>query len=462
MKVGILPIGRPTFDVAFAHEKLEAMLAVLDGSGHETVGPRELLLDAESAYAAIEELAGAPLDRLAVLQVTFTDSAVTVAAANRIGTSMSIWAIPEPRTGGRLRLNSFCGLNLASHALGLAGRRFSWAYADPASMAGDQLTSLIEGEPAPRPSAISSKPFASQVGEALAERVAGKRIARIGEPPGGFDTCAYSPEKIQNLAGVSVDELALDGLFDAARGMPAADSTATRNETKQMLDGLDDVDQGQLDRSLRLKLALDKLRADGGYSAFAIRCWPETFTEYGGAVCGPVSMLGEAGTPCACEADVYGALTQVVLQEVAGAPPFLADVVDLDAEDDTGVVWHCGQAPPSMRDPDVRARATIHSNRKMPLLFEFPLKPGRITAMRISQAFGEPRMVLAGGQMLARPLAFSGTSGVVRFDSPAAEVRRRLIDGGMEHHIALVYGEHRDDLRAVAAHLDLPLMELSA
>jgi hypothetical protein len=85
-----------------------------------------------------------------------------------------------------------------------------------------------------------------------------------------------------------------------------------------MVSGLDQVDQPELDRSLRLKLALDGIKAEGGFDAFAIRCWPETFTEYGGAVCGPVAMMGEARTPCACEADVYGAATQLLLQAASG------------------------------------------------------------------------------------------------------------------------------------------------
>ena len=45
MKIGILPLGRPTFDVPFAEENLSAMLAALDGTGHELTGPRELLFD---------------------------------------------------------------------------------------------------------------------------------------------------------------------------------------------------------------------------------------------------------------------------------------------------------------------------------------------------------------------------------------------------------------------------------
>ena len=54
MKIGILPLGRPTFDVPFAEENLSAMLAALDATGHEIVGPRALLFDGDATEAAIK------------------------------------------------------------------------------------------------------------------------------------------------------------------------------------------------------------------------------------------------------------------------------------------------------------------------------------------------------------------------------------------------------------------------
>ena len=224
--------------------------------------------------------------------------------------------------------------------------------------------------------------------------------------------------------------------------------------------GLDGVDRKALDRSLRLKLALEEFKSDGKIDAFAVRCWPEAFTEYGGAFCGPVAMMGEQYTPCACEADVNGAISSLILQRTAKRPAFLVDIVDMDAEDDTGVVWHCGQAPISMRDPEYFARAAIHSNRRLPLLFEFPLKPGRVTMLRLSRARGQLKFVLAGGEMLKRDLAFSGTAGVVRFDRPVNEMLDRILASGLEHHVSIAYGECRPLLRGVAAELNLPVLEL--
>ena len=455
-RIGILPLGRPTFDVAFAKEMLSGMLARLDETGHEIAGPRALLMDADAARAAMDDLEAAAPDRILVLQVTFTDAGVIAEAAARFAQPLAIWAVPEPRLGGRLRLNAFCGLNLASHALGLRGRSFGWLYAAPeeadvdALLSGDRQSGQLRPQPAGNP----------EDGARVAEALAGRRIARIGAHPDGFDTCGYDADALKALAGVEVAELELAEMFDSARALPERAAAPLREQTAQVLQDLDDVDQTELDRSLRLRLALDRIREKGHYDAFAIRCWPETFTEYGGAVCGPVAQLGDARVPCACEADVYGALTQLLLQEVAQAPVFLVDLVDMDAEDDTGVVWHCGQAPLSMADPDVTPQATIHTNRKMPLLYQFPLKPGRLTLARVSQAHAEPRLVIGGAEALGRPMAFTGTSGVIRFDRPAGEVLGDVIDSGLEHHMGLVYGDHRQALRDAAAALGLPVLEI--
>ncbi|WP_270731054.1 hypothetical protein [Shimia sp. Alg240-R146] len=460
MKLGILPLGRPTFDVPFAEENLAAMLAALDATGHEIVGPRELLFDEAATRAGIEALVSAGVDQVMVLQVTFTDASMTVAIGAAFDVPLSIWSIPEPRLGDRLRLNSFCGLNLASHALGLNGRDFGWIYADPAGNVAGDLAALLTGARAAGKLALGDVPEATEAGRAIAEAVNGQRIARIGEHPVGFDTCAYDKADMKALSGVEVDELALEDLFDLARAAPADAAAALRKQADAELSGLDEVDPDELDRSLRLKVGLDTLKEKGGYSAFAIRCWPETFTEYGGAVCGPAAMMGEARVPCACEADVYGALTQMVLIAAADAPVFLTDLVDMDGTDNTGVVWHCGQAPLSMIDPDVTAEATIHTNRKQPLLYQFPLKAGEVTLMRISQAHGRPHMVLSRAEMLKRPMSFTGTSGVLRFDRGADEVLGDIIASGLEHHMALAYGDHRAALRGAAGAMGLPLLEI--
>ncbi len=227
------------------------------------------------------------------------------------------------------------------------------------------------------------------------------------------------------------------------------------------LKGIGEVDQAQLAKSLSLFEGLASLKDEKGLSAFAVRCWPEMFTEYGCAICGPMGMMNQAGTPAACEADVYGAVTALMLQEIAGEPSWLVDIVDMDAQENTSVFWHCGSAPEAMRDPATPAEAQIHSNRRMPLLYQFPLKPGRITIARLSQANNRPHLMVAGGEVLQAPISFTGTSGVVRFDAPAERALQGLIGQGYEHHVAMVYGDHLGAVAALGQALGLPVRPLA-
>ncbi|NNC79339.1 MAG: hypothetical protein HKN94_04215 [Acidimicrobiales bacterium] len=461
MRIGILPLGRPTFDIPFAEEKLAAMLEAMGRTEHEIVGPSSILVDESATREASEALMREGIDELVILQVTFTDATMAVAAAERFDCPISIWAVPEPRGGGRLRLNAFCGLNLASHALSLREYSFSWLYADPGGDVDDELDSLLGGGrlAGRRDPEVTSAAFSAE-GRRVAEALRGRRIARVGAHPPGFDTCAYAADQLLELADIRVDELELGRLFGAANATTTEVLSRTRSRAEETLEGLSDLDQGQLDNSLRLKAGLDQLRVEGEYDAFAIRCWPETFTEHGGAACGPVSMMVQDKVPCACEADVYGAVTQLLLQEAADAPVFLTDLVDVDTADNTFVVWHCGQAPVEMCDPDTVPTATVHSNRKMPLLYQFALKPGPVTFLRVSQSFNEPKMVLGFGEVLKRPLAFEGTSGVIRFEREASAVLDDIISSGLEHHMAIAYGDHREVLRSAAAEMKLPVLEL--
>ena len=150
-----------------------------------------------------------------------------------------------------------------------------------------------------------------------------------------------------------------------------------------------------------------------------------------------MSLLSDDFTPSSCEADVNGTITQLILQLISGEPTFGSDIVAFDAEADEATLWHCGLAPLSMCHPDVQPEATIHSNREKPLLMQFPLKPGRVTIARLSEATGEFRLVIGGGEMLKAPPAFTGTSGIIRFDSGAAAVMDSIMRQGLEHHVSI-------------------------
>jgi len=467
LKYGVAALARPTFDVPFAEDMKDRAFAALEAAGIEAVGPRELLFDRAAAEQAVKQIGAAgPIDLLLILQVTFTDATMTVEVARGAIAPLAIWAMPEPRAGGRLRLNAYCGLNLAAHALGRANASHGWLYASPDEAGlGERLRGLAR--PAARlpsraqPVRMAADANARSVADRALEALAGGTITVVGKHPDGFDTCEYDEGLLGTLAGMKVATVPLDQLFDKARAADAARVADVHTAAAADVRGLDKVDAAQLDRSFRVFCALEDVQRESGARGLAVRCWPEMFTEYGCAACGPMAMMNEQGVPAACEADVNGAITQLLLQELAREPAWMADLVDITPAGDTAVIWHCGLAPLSMRDPEVEAEATIHTNRRMPLLHQFPIKPGRITLARLSHARNEVKLMVAGAEVIRAPMAFTGCSGTIRFDRPAAEVHETIMQEGLEHHFALAYGDHKPALSAIAAHWGIPVLELA-
>ena len=467
MRCGFVAIGRPTFDVPFAQESADAALANLRSAGWDVVGSADVAMDIGAVNDRLADAIASEVEALIILQATFADSSLAMAAtAHEL--PVVLWAISEERTGGRLRLNSFCGINLAAYTLSTTGRDYRWVLApadDPSAPAA--ISEALVGGASPHRATdtdAASIPGAAAVARAkeVRARLADTTIGRVGERPDGFEPCGYEAATLREVLGVTVDEVALPELFERSASAAPETVAAAYARASGFLDGVDDVDQVALDASLRMNAGLKSLIEDHGWSGVATRCWPETFTEFGGAACTPMAMLTDDHTPGSCEADVYGNITGLVLSWLADAPSFVADLVDLDTDTttNTGVVWHCGLAPFDMADPESTPVATIHSNRRKPLLSEFPLKPGRVTIARFSQSKGRHRLTIGGGEMLRRPLPFSGTAGVLRFDTPVDGVLQTIMSEGLEHHYGLVYADVRGELRALANEIGIPVIEL--
>ncbi len=116
LRIAFVPIARTTFDIPFAREKAALARAQLLAAGYDVLGPDDLVVDADMAAAVAQMLGGETVDCVVLFQATFADSTMAVKLAEASSAPLLLWAVPEPHTGGRLRLNSFCGINLAAHA----------------------------------------------------------------------------------------------------------------------------------------------------------------------------------------------------------------------------------------------------------------------------------------------------------------------------------------------------------
>lgn len=477
LTVALAAIARPTFDVPLAQTVADAALAHIERADLKVVGSRNaLIMDAESAARVQHELRNMPYDLLVLLQASFADSSMAVAlaelaAARRI--PVLLWAVPDARAGGRLRLNSLCGINLAGHALMLRGIAYDYL-----------LTQAND------PAALAKIETLARTGRAL-RTLHGATLGVIGEHPAGFDTCTYDADDLAQLFGVKVQPVALAETLQQAAATGDAERERFVARVTELAPNVAELDQTAVRGTAGVYHALRTL-ADGAHlSGVAVRCWPEFFTELGCAACGAMSVLNEEQCPASCEADVNGTVTSLLLQALAGAPAFITDLVSIEAESDSAVLWHCGLAPASMADPKAEILGTIHSNRKLPLLFEFPLKPGRVTVARLHRSASKSavhspqpevrsldselrtqdtglrtqnahyQFVIGGGEMMRAPKSFTGTSGVLRFDRAATAVFDTIMRMGLEHHVSIVYGDYRAELRHVARLVGLRVVELT-
>ncbi len=459
MTIGFVAIARPTFDLAFASEFAEAALATLVDEGADVVGTSDLA----TTDADVDDLARAWADRaidaLVVVQATFADSTLAAAAARTTDAAVVLWGTPEPRTGHRLRRNSLCGINLAAFRLANDGRDYRYVYADPADPDLGRMLDLALSTPI-----AVSEPAAAAAGQLdstsdIPGELAAARIGVIGRHPDGFEPCGFDAELTRETTGVIIEQIALDELFDVAGSIDHTELDAITADLEARMD-LGELERASIEPSVRLHAGLHVICEEKKWSAVATRCWPECFTEFGGAACTAQGLLTTLGIPAQCEADAYGAITALMLQRAAGTVAFTADLVDIDPVTNTAVVWHCGLAPFDMAAPDVRPRGTVHSNRELPLVSEFVLAAGTVTIARLSQSRGSIRLALGRAEMLDAPRPFSGTAGTLRFDRPVREVLETVMVEGLEHHYSFAYGDAVDELRSVAASLSLQVVDL--
>ena len=71
-----------------------------------------------------------------------------------------------------------------------------------------------------------------------------------------------------------------------------------------------------------------------------------------------------------------------------------------------------------------------------------------------------PKTFISKGKILERDMPFTGTSGVIEFERNASDVLNDIISSGLEHHMALTYGDHERLLEEFASTINLPIIKI--
>src|SRR5690606_31430888 len=173
-----------------------------------------------------------------------------------------LWAIPEAPTGERLRANALCGIMLSGHALCRAGCVYETIYAAPDDA-----------------SALRRLDALARAGRAR-RTLKNAWIGRIGTHPEGFPPGPPSAGARRETSGVRRRQLEWKTLFGRAR---AVEPSAVEAVASRLPAGVETLDPAAVRATLSAYVALRDLSAREGLDALALRCWPQFFSDLGGA-----------------------------------------------------------------------------------------------------------------------------------------------------------------------------------
>ena len=123
IKIGVVCIARKTFDYVAAEEiysKIQSKLKTIENVEWEINS--ELLIEIEDAQKTAQELSSKGIDGLICISGTFALGHLILELNKVIQKPILLWGLEElPYDGGKIRLNSVCGINLNSSNLYKAG-----------------------------------------------------------------------------------------------------------------------------------------------------------------------------------------------------------------------------------------------------------------------------------------------------------------------------------------------------
>ncbi len=436
-KLGFIPANRGFFSDRLAAKMRGDTIKVLRAAGATVVVPSAkdtkvgCVETVEEALLVGRMFRDQRVDGIVVNCVNFGDEkgvAITVAES---GLNVPILVVgaqeEETLTPTTERRDSFCGLLSTCEGLRQLGRRYS-----------------VPETPICFPTDEGFRGTAERF-TAVVRVVAGIRGARygqIGARPNDFWTCRYNEKALQEL-GVTIVTLDLSEVFGAMWGMKT--DAAVRRVVADMKGSLDcsAVADDILEKIAKLELFLKRFAREEKLDALGVQCWTSIQQNMGICSCTTMSRLDDAGMPCACEADMMGALSMHALQLASGGPSCLADWNNVHNDDPELVnCWHCGvfpmswaKTPPKMGCHGIIA-ATTGRDKAMGVA-EFVMQDGPVTLCRATQDnAGRFKAAIAEGAVEPNEAKTFGSYGWVRIPG-IQRLYRLVLLRHFPHHVAM-------------------------
>jgi L-fucose isomerase-like protein len=450
-KLGIVAVSRDCFPKELSHKRRSRVVGACRKLHLPVVEVETIVENERDALKALDEIKQQEINALAIYLGNFGPEGPTTLMAQRFPGPVMIVAAAED-TGKDLiqgRGDAYCGLLSTSFNVGLRRLR-PYIPEYPIGDAEDIAAMMAEFVPIAR----------------TVNGVRNLKIISFGPRPFDFLTCHAPLQPLYDL-GVEVmenSELDLLDIVQAEKGNPETKRIAAEITTEL---GIGNSYPDLIEKLSQYEYALEKyIRANLGacrYAAFANKCWPAFERYFGHVPCYLNSRLAAKGIPAACEADIYGALSEYMSICATELPPAILDInnsvpKDMYVESKTAIgdyaltdLWmgfHCGNTSAAcLVNPTMRHQLIMHrlmEPEKAPDItrgtLEGQIKAGPISIFRIqSTPEAHIQAYVANGEVLdISPRSF-GSIGVFAVREMGRFYRHVLIEKRFPHHTAVAF-----------------------
>ena len=449
VKLGVVGVSRDCFPIELTRRRLGALMASLKRAGVEAVASGVIIENEADALAANRELSEAGCNAAVVYLGNFGPEGPTTQFMQRFAGPVMVCAAAEENRGvlASERGDALCGLLNCSYSLGLR-----------------RLRAYIPQYPVGLPDELAGRvaEFVSIARVVIGVR--GLKVIGFGPRPHDFLACNAPIQGLFDL-GVEVmenSELDLYELYNSAAGERDEIAAVAADMGREL--GAGNVYPDLLPKLAQYEVALLKFFRENlgasGYGVLANKCWPAFEKAFGFVPCYVNGRLAGRGIPVACEVDLYGALSEYMVQLATGLPATLLDINNSVPSDvlpagadlkgararDLFMGFHCGNTA-SICMKNCTMNYQVIMNRLMeggaaPDItrgtLEGQLKPGAMTMFRMqSTSDGELRSYVAEGELLDIDPCSFGSIGVVSVANFARFYRHILVGKRFPHHAAI-------------------------
>ena len=415
IKLGVVCLTRNTFDYNAAREIYAGIVAALKKRQDlDLFAFEDIIFEPYEAVKAGEYFASNMVDAIAMISGTFHLGHLALTIKNICNKPLLLWGLPElPYNGGKIRLNSVCGVNLNASNLTKAG------YTDFVYTVSDKI----------------DEDFLDAIRMKVA--VNGKKIGLIGYRADGFFNVGIDELAAYKMFGCLVDHYELNDVFSFEEDQDRVNYYA---KVIKMFDA-SAITPEKVDKVCRLAAKFEAFMKANNIALLAIRCWPEFAKGFGISPCAAMSLVQNEGFVTACEGDIDCGITMLCHKAAGAQTPFMADLSQVNLEENFALMWHDGVAPCSLCDGVCTPTLDSYFAGGKGVTAGFVMKTGEMNMARLDSINGKYRLFQEKGTALPMEKKLTGTYAKVSFEHSMKEVLDRVIYGGVAHHVSMVYGD---------------------